>query len=237
MRVQDFMTPSLISISENATLLEALRILVDRKVSALVVLDDSGAAVGVLSEGDLLRRSELGTEKRRPAWLEFILGGGRSAEDYQHSHGRRVGEVMTRGAITVEAGAELTEAVDTLIARKIKRLVVVSGGKAVGVISRHDVLKALLASQPGASVSRSDAEILADIVKEFDRETWAPRGSVQAKVVGGIVTLEGAIADDRLRPALKVLCENIAGVKGVKDHLAWIEPNSGYLVQGEDEKV
>ena len=237
MRVQDFMTPSLISISENATLLEALRILVDRKVSALVVLDDSRSAIGVLSEGDLLRRSELGTEKRRPAWLEFILGGGRSAEEYQHSHGRRVGEVMTRGAITVDSNAELTEAVDLMIARKIKRLVVVSAGEAVGVISRHDVLKALLASQPDANVTRTDDEILTDILREFDRESWAPRGSVQAKVVDGIVTLEGAIADDRLRPALRVLCENIAGVKGVKDHLAWIEPNSGYLVQGEDEKV
>ena len=238
MRVQDIMTQSLISVGENAPLLEALRMLVDRKVSALIVLDADGAATGVLSEGDLLRRAELGTEKRQPAWLEFILGGGRTAEDYLHSHGRRVGEVMTRGPITVDAGADVAEAVDTMIGRKIKRLLVVSEGKAVGIVSRSDILKALLASQPAPGAARTDAEILADITTEFQRQSWAPRGSVQVKVEGGTVTLEGAISDDRLRPALKALCENIPGVKGVTDRLAWIEPNSGYLVEPEaDEKV
>jgi CBS domain-containing protein len=236
MQVRDVMTPNLISVGEDATLLEALRTLVDRKVSALAVLDDKGAAVGVLSEGDLMRRAELGTQKRRPAWLEFILGGGRTAEDYLHSHGRRVGEIMTRGAFTVETYAEIAEAVDQMIAHKVKRLIVVSDGRAVGVLSRSAVLKALLVALPEPGAPRSDAEIQADISAQFDREPWAPRGGVRTVVEGGIVTLEGAISDDRLRPALKVLVENIAGVKGVRDQLAWIEPNSGFLVPAEEEK-
>ena len=75
MRVKDIMTERVISVGEGASLWEALHALADNRVSALVVTDSAGAPVGVLSEGDLLRRAELGTEQRRPGWLEFLVGG------------------------------------------------------------------------------------------------------------------------------------------------------------------
>ncbi len=235
MRVNEIMTSGLISVGEDATLTEALHVLVDRKVSGLVVLDREGVAIGVLSEGDLMRRAELGAEKRRPAWLEFILGGGRVADEYRASHGRRVGEIMTRDPITIDASAEVAEAIDSIIAHKIKRLIVSEDGKAVGVVSRSDILKALLAAMPAASGPRTDAEILTDISAGFEREPWAPRGGVRASCENGVVTLEGAITDERIRPAMRVLVENVAGVKEVKDRVAWVEPNSGYLVENVDE--
>jgi len=235
MRVKNIMTAGVIGVAEDATLLEALRKLVDGKVSALVVIDGEGRPLGVLSEGDLMRRAEIGTSKRRTGWLEFLVGGGRSAEDYVLSHGRRVSEIMTRGAVTIGEEAELSAAVDVMIARKIKRLVVVSDGLAIGVLSRSDLLKALLATMDGPRAQRSDDEIFTDIVGQMAHESWTPRGTIHVDVAGGIVTLEGCIADDRLRGALKVLVENVPGVKGVKDKLAWIEPNSGYLVPNEED--
>lgn len=230
MRVKDIMTPNVISVMEEATLLEALRKLLESKVSALVVLDAEEAPVGVLSEGDLMRRAELGTAKHRPGWLEFLMGGGRAAEDYVSSHGRRVGEIMTRGAIVIGEEAGVVDAVDAMIAHKIKRLVVLRDGRAVGVLSRSDILRSLLATLPDPNAARTDDDIFTDIIGEFARESWTPKGSIHADVKDGAVTLQGSICDDRLRGALKVLVENVPGVKSVKDDIAWIEPNSGYLV-------
>ncbi len=236
MRVKDVMTPGVIGLGEKATLWEALEALTNHKVSALVVLDEVGAPVGVLSEGDLIRRAELGTAKKRPLLLEFLLGGGRAAEDYRLSHGRLVGEVMTRGAVAIGEDAPLSTAVDEMLAHKVKRLVVVRDGRAVGVLSRSDLLKALMATLPRREGPRSDADIAAAIAAEIDREAWTPRDSIRVTVADGVATLQGAIPDDRLRGALKVLVENTPGVEAVRDRLAWVEPNSGYLVPGPDDE-
>jgi CBS domain-containing protein len=155
--------------------------------------------------------------------------------DYAHSHGRRVGEIMSRGIFSIGEEAELSEAVDLMLKHKIKRLVVMREGKAVGILSRSDLLKALMAALPDPNAKRSDAEIQAAIEAEVDRQQWAPRGSISISVAGGIVTYEGAISDDRLRDGLHVLAENISGVKRVRDRLAWIEPNSGMIVPFSEE--
>ena len=105
MRVKDVMTPKLLGVPETASLWEALNMMVTSRVSALIVFDEIGAPVGILSEGDLMRRAELGCEKRRPRWLDFLAGGGRSAREYARSHGRRVHEIMTRNVLSVDAGA------------------------------------------------------------------------------------------------------------------------------------
>jgi CBS domain-containing protein len=235
MQVKNTMTSAVIGVSDTATLGEALQALLRSKVSALVVFDSAGAPVGILSEGDLLRRAELGTQKHRPAWLDYLVGGGGSAEAYARSHGRRVGEIMTRGIISIGEEAELSEAVDVMLKRNIKRLVVLRAGKAVGVLSRSDLLKALMAAQPDPNAKSTDAQIEAAVKAEIDRQQWAPRGSISISVADGIVTYEGAVSDDRLRDGLRVLAENIPGVKKVRDRLAWIEPNSGFLVPFEEE--
>lgn len=234
MRVKDIMTPHVIAVTETASLWVALELLVARRVSALAVLDEAGVPIGLLSEGDLLRRAELGTQKRRPGWLEFLLGSGRTAQDYVQSHGRHVGEVMTRGVITIGEEADITEGVDLMLQRKIKRLIVVRDGRAVGVLSRSDLLKALMARMPKSGATHTDDEISDAVAIEIEREDWVPRGTIRVVVNAGVVSLEGAINDERLRDALRVLVENVPGVKNVRDRLAWIEPNSGYLVPPSD---
>jgi CBS domain-containing protein len=227
MRVKDVMTPKLLGVPETASLWEALNMMVTSRVSALIVFDDIGAPVGILSEGDLMRRAELGCEKRRPRWLDFLAGGGRSAREYARSHGRRVHEIMTRNVLSVDAGAELKEAIDLMLEKRVRRLMVVKGSEPVGVLSRSDIVRALMSALPSQNEIRTDADLQTAIDNELQRHAWAPVNCVRVLVDDGVATLEGAIPDDSLREGLKVLVENVPGVKGVHDHLAWIEPNSG----------
>ena len=226
MRVKDVMTPQVIAVADSASLWEALNLMVSRNISALIVNDPLGVAVGVLSEGDLMRRAEFGAQKKRPRWLEFLIGGGRVARDYAQSHGRRVDEIMTRHVLSIEAGADVSEAVDLMLEKKVRRLLVVEGSASVGILSRSDLVRALMRALPQLT-TRSDAEIKADVEAALQREVWAPVATVSVAVEGGIVTLQGVIPDETLRTGLHVLVENVPGVRQVQDHLAWIEPNSG----------
>jgi CBS domain-containing protein len=235
MRVRDVMTYGAIGVPETATLAEAIETMLRSRVSALFAFDADHALVGVLSEGDLLRRAELGTDRKRPRWVELLLSGGRLAESYAHTHGRKVGEIMTAKVVTISEDADLSEAVDLIIHRRVKRLPVLRGEAVVGVVSRSDLLKGLFAALPKAESRHPDAEIKAAIQAELDKLGWAPRTSVRVDVENGAVTYEGAITDERLRSGLKVIAENTPGVTEVHDHMCWIEPNSGFYVPSEEE--
>src|SRR5271167_33528 len=236
MRVRDVMTYGVIGVPETASVAEAVGTMLRSRISALFVFDAHNAVIGVLSEGDLLRRSELGSERKRPHWLELLLGSGRLAEAYAHEHGRKVGEVMTPNVETIAEDADLAAAVDRMIHRRIKRLPVLRGEVVVGVISRSDLLKGLLAAAPGGSGAHPDAEIKAAIQAELDKLDWAPRASVRVEVANGVITFGGAITDQRLREGLKVIAENTPGVAAVRDHMAWIEPNSGVVIPSEGDE-
>jgi CBS domain-containing protein len=237
MQVRDVMTHGVIGVAEDTNIADAVETMLRSRVSALFVFDAKNELTGILSEGDLLRRSELGSEHKRPRWLEFLLGSGRLAETYAHEYGRKVGEVMTHEVETIQEEADLSEAVDRMIRRRIKRLPVLRGETVVGVISRSDLLKGLLAATPRAKGPHPDAEIKAAIQAAIDKLDWAPRASVRVEVVGGVATFDGAITDERLRDGLKVIAENTPGCVAVHDHMAWIEPNSGYFMGSpEDEE-
>ena len=203
MRVRDVMTYGAIGLSETATIAEAAETLLKAHISAVLVHDADNALVGLLSEGDLMRRSELGSERKRPRWLEALLSGGRLAKSYAHTHGRKIGEIMTRKIVSIGEDADLSEAVDLMLRYGVKRLPVLRGEQVVGIISRADLLKALVASLPKKDGGHPDAEIKAAIEAELDRLGWAPKASVRVEVRNGVVTFGGAITDERLRPGLK----------------------------------
>ena len=136
MQVRDVMTANVISVLAQATILEAARTMLRNRVSGLPVVDGQGQLVGMVTEGDFLRRSEIGTERRRPKWLEFVLGPGRMAEDYVRAAGRKVEDVMTRDPIGVREDDDLETVVELMERRRVKRFPVLRAGKIVGIVSR-----------------------------------------------------------------------------------------------------
>jgi CBS domain-containing protein len=235
MKIRDIMSTRVISIAPDASVLEAIRLMLQNHISGLPVIDSSGAVVGVITEGDFLRRGETGTERKRPRWLEFLLGPGRLADEYVKTHGRQVNDVMTREVITIADEAGLDEAVDIMERRRIKRLPVVRGGQVIGIVSRANLLHALVGLAAAAPPpTMADTAIREELLAEFARQTWAPAALVDPVVKEGVVELWGTITEEAQREALKVCAENIPGVKSVVSHLTWIEPMSGIAI-GEPE--
>jgi len=236
MKARDVMTWGAIAVKPEESVARAVQLMLQNKISGLPVVDDSEQLVGIVTEGDFLRRGELGTQRRRPRWLEFLLGPGRLASEYVQASGQKVRQVMTAEAKTVTPETPLQEVVRLMERHRVKRLPVVEDGKLVGVVSRADLLHAL------GSVARElkpaagdDATIREQIIAECSKQPWAPR--INVVVRDGVVALWGVITDDRKRDALIVAAENVPGVKHVHDHLAWIEPLSGMvLLSEEDEK-
>jgi CBS domain-containing protein len=231
MKIRDIMSTRVISITPNASILEAIRLMLQNHISGLPVIDPSGALVGVVTEGDFLRRSETGTERKRPRWLEFLLGSGRLADEYVQTHARRVDEVMTHEPVTIAEDAGLDEAVDIMERRRIKRLPVVRGGQVIGIVSRANLLHALVSLAVAAPPpAKTDTAIREALLAQFAKLTWAPAALVDPVVKDGVVELWGTITEEAQRDAFKVCAENIPGVKSVVSHLTWIEPMSGMAI-------
>jgi CBS domain-containing protein len=226
MQVRDVMTRNVISVTPEETVVKAAGIMLQNDVSGLPVVAADGALVGIVTEGDLLRREEIGTELRRSKWLQFLLGPARMAEDYVRAAGRKIEDVMTREPVTVSEDDTLPTVVELMERRHIKRLPVVRDGKVIGIVSRANLLHALLRlAQTATQPAGDDADIRDHILKAFADQPWAPQ--VKVEVHNGVVELSGLIADERERQGCVVVAENVAGVRRVHDHLVWVEPMSG----------
>jgi CBS domain-containing protein len=233
MRAHQIMTRSVITIAPDATILDAAKTMLQHHVSGLPVVDAAGKLVGIVSEGDFIRRSEIATQRKRGRWLRALLGD--SAVDYIHEHGRTVADVMTGDPITVTEDATLEEIVDTMETKGVKRLPVMAGDRLVGIVSRANLMQAV------ASLAREIPDPTADddhirrrIIAEIDKNDWSPFG-LNVIVRDGIVHLSGMITDERARQAAVVAAQNVAGVVKVHDHLCWVDTMSGmYLRSPED---
>lgn len=190
-----------------------------RQVSGLPVLDEHGHLVGILTEGDLLRRPELGTCSKPAGWMKGFAKSAALAAEYVHTHGRRVGDVMTPNPTFVRPEMKLAKAIELMLAKRVKRLPVVSGDTLVGVISRFDLLTALESRLAEPTTARSDAEIAADFTTALAAEPWAPRTGLSVEVEEGTVTLRGTVFSAEEARALAVLAENLPGVRAVHEAL------------------
>jgi CBS domain-containing protein len=232
MKAADVMTLGAATVRADAPISEAVRLMIQYRISGLPVLDAEGRLKGMVTEGDFLRRSETHTERRRPRWLEFLLGPGRLADEYVHSHGRKVEEIMTANVVTVTESTPLEEVVRLMERHRVKRVPVVSGDKLVGIVSRANLLHALARlSAVAAPPSQTDADIRGRIIAEVQRQPWAPHAGIEIAVRDGVVELWGTLFDERERQALKVACENTAGVTEVRDNIVWVEPMSGMVME------
>src|SRR3954465_9470284 len=156
MRAHQIMTRPVITVTPDTTIVEAATVMLQRHVSGLPVVDASGKLVGVVSEGDFIRRAEIGTGRRRGRWLRFILGPGKSASDFVHEHGRRVSEIMSTSPFTITEDTALAEIVALMEKNHVKRLPVMRGHQLVGIVSRANLLRAV------ASLARQISDPTAD---------------------------------------------------------------------------
>lgn len=237
MKVRDVMTQPVVSVDAEAPISLAIRLMLQKKISGLPVVDACGNLLGVVTEGDFLRRAETGTEHHQPRWLEFLMGPGPLARDYVKAHGRKVSEVMTRDVKTVDEHTQLKDVVALMERHRIKRVPVLRGKKLVGIVTRANLLRALVSYlHPASAPASGDAAIRERILQELNTERWAPVATIDAIVRQGVVTLSGFVLDQRQREAVKVLVENIPGVKAVHDDLVWIDPVSGATVDSEEKE-
>ena len=236
MRVKDVMTQNVISVEANESVLKAARLMLQNRVSGLPVIGATGEVVGIVTEGDFLRRGEIGTQRHRPKWLEFLVGPGRMAAEYVRVNGRRIDEIMTPDPLSVTEDDSLETVVDLMERHRVKRLPVMRGAKMVGIVSRANLMHALASLTRGDTTppANDDSAIRDRILVALGKEQWAPKANVVVK--NGIAELWGALTDERERQALIVATENISGVKVVHDHLVWVEPMSAMaFLSPEDE--
>jgi CBS domain-containing protein len=236
MRAHQIMTRPVITVTPETTIVEAANTMLQRHISGLPVVDAAGKLVGIISEGDFIRRSEIGTQRKRGRFLRFILGPGKEATDFVHEHGRKIAEIMTPEPLSISEDTDLEEIVELMEKNNVKRLPVTRGDKVVGVVSRSNLLQAV------ASLARQIPDPTADddhirnrIINSLEKKDWCPFG-LSVIVRDGIVHITGVITEERSRQATIVAAENVTGVRKVHDHLCWVDTMSGmYLNSPEDD--
>jgi CBS-domain-containing membrane protein len=235
MKAVDVMTAPVVSVTPETRTRDAIELMLSQHLSGLPVLDQEGRIVGIVSEGDFVRRSELGTEKHRSRFIAFILGPGRGAHDYTKSHARFIRGVMTEEVIAVTEDTSLEDIVALMEKHAIKRVPIMRGDAIIGMVSRSDLLRALVAASRRREEALDDGAIKERILAELAHEEWAPSSCIGVEVQDGVVHITGTVFDARQRLALKVAIENTPGVKSVHDKLVWIDPGSGLVIDTPEE--
>ncbi len=227
MIVAELMNRNSISVLPATLVADAARIMLAHRVSGLPVLDEQGHLAGIVTEGDLLRRAEIGTDGAQAGWLKSMLMPSAVAADYVHTHARHVSGVMTHNPVFVTPETQLEEAANLMLRKHIKRLPVLEHGKLVGIISRTDLLRILARKLINTPAEASDESITNYIKSEINHAHWAPKSGLKITVAGRVVSLSGTIFSDEERQAVRCIAENAPGVTSVQDNLVFIDPGSG----------
>ncbi len=229
MNARDVMTTHVITISPNATIQNVAELLLQNRISALPVLNQDGALVGIVSEGDLLRRSEVGTDRRRAWWLRMLIGQETLAAEYVKSHAAKVADVMTKRVIVAEPMTPLSEIATLLERNSIKRVPIVENRRLVGIVTRANLVQAYAVAHKKGTVkiTQSDTAIREKLMDRLRSEPWARTWLLNVIVQDGVVDLWGIVSSDAERNAIRVAAETMPSVKAVNDHLAQQPLESG----------
>lgn len=230
MAAADIMTRDVATVQVDSALCDAVQLMITRQVSGLPVLSASGALIGMLTESDLLRRTETGTEAA-PRWLQAVFDPGLLAERFAHARGRRVSEVMTRDVVSVVETTPLRDVVALMQDHDFGRVPVMQGHSLVGVVARADLVRALgrvlRAQPPGASPAPGDVTIRQTLEADLAAAAWCSK-DLRFTVTDGRVHLYGSLRDDRNRAAIQIAAENVPGVVSVQAHFT--DPDQGALI-------
>jgi CBS domain-containing protein len=220
LRARDVMTTQVVAVDTGSTVSEVADLLAMHGISAVPVVDGK-KVVGIVSEGDLVRRAEIGTTARpRSWWLNLFRDNAALAAEYTREHSTRVVDVMTTEVETVAETTPLSEIAELLQKKRIKRVPVMRSGHIVGIVSRANLVRALAVTTHlgGSAAVSGDCAIRDQIRDSLDHEIWPSAGAVNFTVADGVVSFWGTVQSEQERKASLVLCENVPGVRRVEDH-------------------
>ena len=221
MQARDVMVSPVITARKSATVREVAKILLEKRISAVPVVDNVGKLVGIITEGDLMRRAEAGTEHPYSWWVHFLAGDATVAADYVKSHAAKVEDVMTSNVVTATSETPLHEVASLLEEHQIKRVPIVDkAGNLVGIVSRANLIQVVASARPKLEMSLPDSAIRQKLLGELKLQCWAHTHNLSITVTNGVVDLWGYAQSNEERKAIRVAAEGIPGVIAVNDHLA-----------------
>lgn len=220
MHARDVMTTAVVTARPATTLMEIIQLMLVNHVSAVPIVDAERRLVGLVSEGDLVRRTEIGTEHPRSWWLSAFGSAAVLAEDFIRSHGVTAEEVMTRKVIVGHEDTPLSEIAETLAERKFKSVPILRDGRVAGMVSRANLLQALAMQRHrmAEAPSREDGTIRTELMKLLKGESWADLSHVNVMVKDSIVHLWGSVRTEKQRDALSLAARSVPGVREVVNH-------------------
>lgn len=229
MKARDVMVSPVITVEPSASVKEVAQILLQHHISALPVVDGAGQLIGIVSESDLMRRADLGTERHRSRWLSALfVDEERLAAEYVKAHGHKVADVMTKRVITAAPDTPLNDIASLLEKHGIKRVPILENGTLVGIVSRANLIQALAADRKGLKVPVPDSQLRDRIMSHLNAQPWAHTSLINVTVNDGIVDLWGLTLSKEEKQALRVAAESIPGVRGVNDNVIMRSLHAAY---------
>lgn len=228
MRAKHVMTYPVITAVADQTVREVAQILSSRHISAVPIVDDSGKLIGLVSEGDLIRRFEIGTQVQRSWWLAIFITNVQLAEEYARAHAKKVKDVMTHDVISVEPETPLSEIARIFERNRIKRVPVLDGGKLVGIVTRANLVQAIATALQGKKQPLQAEELRDRILKHLEKQAWLNTATLNVTVENATVNLWGMVSTESERNALRIAVEEIADDKVVTNNVA-LEPAPAWL--------
>ena len=221
MQARDVMVSPVVTVGKSATVRDVAKLLLEKRISAVPVVDDTGKVIGIVTEGDLIYRAEAGTERHDTWWVRFLTDDATIAADYVKSHAMKVEDVMTSDVITAPPEAPLHEIAMLLEERRIKRVPIVNkDGNLAGIVSRANLIQVVASARPPLEMTLPDLTIRQTLLEEFKKQSLAHTHNLSVTVTNGVIDLWGYAKSGEERKAIRVAAEAIPGVTAVNDHLA-----------------
>jgi CBS domain-containing protein len=219
MNARDVMVSPVVTVKPSASVKEVAKLLLERRISAVPVVDDQGGVVGIVSEGDLLHRAEAGTERRRSWWLLGMTGEVTIPEEYVKAHARKVADVMTTKVISATPETPLHELAELLEANSIKRVPIAKDGQLVGIVSRANIVQVVAADRVSLDIPLPDANIREGLLAHLRQQSWAHPWLLNVLVKDGVIDLWGVVMSDAEKTAVRIAAETTPGVHAVNNNL------------------
>jgi CBS domain-containing protein len=228
MKAQDIMTREIATVRPETSVREIAALMMEKNISGVPVVSENGAILGIVSEGDLLHRAEVGTERKHKWWFRIFADSDAAAREYAKAHGLSARDIMSRHVISVRDDADLRDVADILDSQRIKRVPVLHDGRLVGIISRRDLVRALSQVQGSiAPVKLDNAALHKTLRDRFKSQSWLNDAYINVAVTDGVVELWGLVVSDDQHRALRTLVEETPGVRRVEDRLTVAGPLRG----------